>query len=209
MFGRGFKVGFLGKLHFEITAERLEKEFGIKTVNTFPSVAYKIPNKSDFTVIENPHDLPNDFKEIWEPMIKLEIIAPIFYLGNILQLKDKYRFSNIETKNFGGFQEAGEKILIVVKRPLAELISDFDSQLKSMTNGFASYSYKITEFEKADPAKLEILVAAKPVPGFIRIIPKYRIIEEDRQMAERLKNLLPRQQFAQAIQAVSCGKIIA
>lgn len=202
--GRGFKVGFLGKLHFEITAERLEKEFDIKTINSFPSVAYKIPSESGYTIIENPHDLPGDIKEIWEPIIRLEIITPIPYLGNILQLKDVYRWENIETKNLGG-----EKILVSAKMPLAELISDFDSQLKSISAGFASYSYELVDFEKADLVRLEIWVAGEPVPGLVRVILKKRAFHEGRKMVEKLKELLPRQQFTQALQAVCEGKIIA
>ena len=93
--GRGFKVGFLGKLHFEITAERLEKEFNIKVINSFPSVAYKIPQGENYKIIENPADLPDDIKEILEPMIKLEIITPNQYLGSILQLKEIFRMENI------------------------------------------------------------------------------------------------------------------
>jgi GTP-binding protein LepA len=179
-------------------------------------VAYKIPKpvrkeeKSQpsedqkYIIIENPHDLPNDIKEIWEPMIKLEIITPILYLGNILQLKDMYRWDNIETKNIGG-----EKILIIAKMPLAELISDFDSQLKSISTGFASYSYELMDFERADLTKLEILVAGEPVAGLVRVIPKKRSSHEGRKMVEKLKDLLPRQQFTQALQAVCEGKIIA
>lgn len=213
--GRGFKIGFLGKLHFEITAERLEREFSIKTVNSFPSVSYKVrtridtnmnTNRHEYITIENPKDLPDGFEEIWEPMIKLEIITPTSYLGNILQFKDIYRWEKIETKNL---DEKGEKILISAKMPLAELISDFDDRLKSISAGFASYSYEFIDFGKADLVKLEILVAYKPVPGLIRILPGKRIVSEGRRMTERLKTLLPQQQFSQAIQAVSDGRVIA
>ena len=201
--GRGFKVGFLGKLHFEITAERLEQEFGISTVNTFPSVAYKIKNM----IVENVENLPDDFSakggEIWEPMINVEIISPLKYLGNILQLKELFRMENIETQNLG------ERIIIKVKMPLAELISDFDDNLKSISEGFASFSYELGDYKKSDLEKLEFLAAGAKIPGLTRIVPKKTMEHTARKMVERLKEILPRQQFAQAVQARAGGRIVA
>jgi len=217
--GRGFKVGFLGKLHFEITAERLEKEFNIKTINSFPSVAYKIRDAQiyadftrtnadtakNFSIIDNPADLPNDVKEIWEPMINLEIIVPNQYLGNVLQLKEVFRMDNFSTDNLG----AEGRILITAKMPLAELVSDFDDRLKSVTEGFASFSYELTDYQKADLVKMEILVAGAPIAGLVRVVPKRRLEHEARKMTEKLKDVLPRQQFAQAVQAQAGGRIVA
>ncbi|PIY59628.1 elongation factor 4 [Candidatus Wolfebacteria bacterium CG_4_10_14_0_8_um_filter_37_11] len=199
--GRGFKVGFLGKLHFEITAERLEKEFDIKTINSFPSVAYKVNN----LIIDNPADLPDDIKEILEPMINLEIISPGGHLGDILQLKEIFRMENITTNNLG----AEGIILITAKMPLAELISDFDDRLKSVSEGFASFNYELANYQKAELEKMEILIANAPVAGLVRIVPKKRLEYEARKMVEKLKDVLPRQQFTQAIQAVAGGRIIA
>ncbi|KKQ22372.1 MAG: GTP-binding protein LepA [Candidatus Curtissbacteria bacterium GW2011_GWA1_40_24] len=199
--GRGFKMGFLGKLHFEITAERLEKEFNIKTVNTFPSVAYKLEKEGK--TIENPADLPDDLKEIWEPMISVEIITPIKYIGNILQLKENFRMKSMETKNLG------ERVFVSAEMPLAELISGFDDRLKSVSEGFASFSYEFSGYEKADLKKMEILVANSPVAGFTRVIFAGKIEREARKMVEKLKEILPHQQFNQAIQAMAGGRIIA
>lgn len=199
--GRGFKVGFLGKLHFEITAERLEKEFNIKTINSFPSVAYKIND----TVVDNPADIPADIKEIWEPMINLEIISPSGYFGAILRLKEIFRMENIMTSNLG----VEGRILITAKMPLAELISDFDDRLKSVSEGFASFSYELADYQKAELEKMEIWVAGTPVAGLVRVMPKKNLEYEARKMTEKLKNILPHQQFNQAIQAVAGGKIIA
>ncbi|MEK7658056.1 MAG: translation elongation factor 4 [Patescibacteria group bacterium] len=202
--GRGFKIGFLGKLHFEITAERLKKEFNINIINTFPSVAYKIIDKSrKETLIQNPADLSNEFDEILEPMINLEIIAPIQYLGNVLQLKENFRMQNLSTKNLG------ERILISAKMPLFELILDFDDRLKSVSEGFASFNYELADYQKADLKKMEILVVNEPVAGLTRIIPRQKLEREARKMTEKLKNILPRQQFTQAIQARADGRIIA
>ncbi len=199
--GRGFKVGFLGKLHFEITSERLEKEFSIKTINSFPSVAYKIGD----SIIDNPADIPDDIKDIWEPMINLEILTPGQYLGNILQLKEVFRMENIVANNLG----LEGRILITAKMPLAELISDFDDRLKSVSEGFASFNYELTDYQKADLVKMEILVANAPIAGLVRVVPKKRLEHEARKMVEKLKDILPRQQFNQAIQAVAGGRIVA
>ena len=201
--GRGFKVGFLGKLHFEITAERLEKEFGVRVINTFPSVAYKVKKNNDFKIIENPADLPDDFDEILEPMINIEIIAPTDYLGNIFQLKENFRMENFETKNLA------ERVLIAARMPLAELVSDFDDKLKSVSEGFASFNYELADYQKADLEKMRILAAGNPVAGLVRVIPKLKIEREARRMVEKLKDILPRQQFSQAIQAEVGNRIIA
>ncbi|MBI4993767.1 GTP-binding protein [Candidatus Wolfebacteria bacterium] len=203
--GRGFKVGFLGKLHFEITAERLEKEFNIKTINSFPSVAYKINEKGKDKIIETPSDLQDDIKDIWEPMIKLEIIAPNQYLGVILQLKETFRMENIETNSLG----SEGRILITAKMPLAELVSDFDDRLKSVSEGFASFNYELSDYQKAELEKMQILVANSPVAGLVRVVPRKKIEHESRKMVEKLKDILPRQQFVQAIQAMAGGRIVA
>ncbi|MEK7590489.1 MAG: translation elongation factor 4 [Patescibacteria group bacterium] len=222
--GRGFKGGFLGRLHFEITAERLAREFKITTVQSFPSVAYmvrqsspqvvrppvggspqvvRLPRDSEFKTITNPKDFPSDASEIKEPITKLEILAPSRYLGAILQLKSIFRFSEITTDNFG------EKIIITAKLPLADLILDLDDKLKSVSEGFASLNYEIVGYERTEVVKLEILVANQILPGLTRILPKKDIEREARFMVEKLKKLLPRQQFVQAIQAMVGGRIIA
>lgn len=201
--GRGFKGGFLGKLHFEITAERLEREFNMKTINSFPSVAYKIKKKNEWLIIENPKDLSGDLDEIQEPIVNLEIITPTIYMGGIFQLKEIFRISDIQAHN------QGDRTLITAKMPLAELISDFDDKLKSVSNGFASFSYELAEYRKSDLQKLEILVAGDLVAGLIRVFPRKSIEHEARKMVEKLKKVLPRQQFSQAIQAVVGSKIVA
>ncbi len=220
--GRGFKAGFLGKLHFEITSQRLEKEWGIRTVNSFPSVAYKIrkirtanacvkqeaadkkeETSPDFEIIENPEELPQEYAGIWEPMIELEILTPPDYLGNILKLKDVFRMSSVITQN------AGKKIILKTLMPLAELISDFDDKIKSATHGFASFSYQMADYQKADLARVDILVANDRVAGLSRVIPREFLEKESRKMVEKLKELLPQQQFPQAVQAVVNSRVIA
>ena len=215
--GRGFKGGFLGKLHFEIISQRLEKEFGIKTITSFPSVAYKIktkhvmktfhgiskPDEEGYSLILNPRDLPDEYEEILEPMIKVEIICPHRLLGPVLNLKELFRWGDVNTRMLA------DKIIIDTVMPLAELVSDFDDRLKSVSGGFASFSYEDYGFKKNDLVRLDITVADEMVPGLSRILPRKGIEYEARKMAELLKETLPRQQFPQAIQARTLGRIIA
>ncbi|MFA6136036.1 MAG: translation elongation factor 4 [Candidatus Paceibacterota bacterium] len=212
--GRGFKGGFLGKLHFEIISQRLEREFGIKTITSFPSVSYKIKTSSKhlahlkldedgFFIAYNPKDIPEEFEKILEPMIKVEIVSSQKILGTVLGLKDAFRWEYIET------QQLGEKVIIKTRMPLAELISDFDDQLKSVSGGFASFSYEEDGYQQGDLIRMDILVADEIVPGLSRILPKKDIEYPARKMVVRLKEVLPHQQFTQAIQAKVGGRIIA
>jgi GTP-binding protein LepA len=201
--GRGFKVGFLGKLHFEITAERLKREFGVETINTFPSVVYKVITKEEEKFITRPEELPNNYKEIWEPIIKINIITPPNYLNQIMSLCNKFRIREMKTKTIGNNLEISGLM------PLSELISDFDDQLKSVTSGFASFSYEFSNYERANIEKIDCFVAGQIIPGMSRFFPKENIEKEARKMAEKLKSLLPKQQFAQPIQIKMGGKIIA
>ncbi|PIT93063.1 MAG: elongation factor 4 [Candidatus Harrisonbacteria bacterium CG10_big_fil_rev_8_21_14_0_10_38_8] len=213
--GRGFKGGFLGRLHFEIITERIFREFDIEVVSSFPSVAYKVkprstkdlelePAENGFFWVKNPKDLPEEFLEILEPMTKIEILTPIEYLGAIMQLTEFFRLFEIVTKPMGV-----NKVIISAKLPLADLILDFDDKLKSVSAGFGSLSYEIVDYEKADVDSLEIMVAGQVMPGLIRILPRAEMEKEARKTLEKLKNLMPKQQFAQALQAKYKGKIIA
>mgnify|MGYP001101800418 CR=1 FL=1 len=201
--GRGFKVGFLGRLHFDITVERLKREFKIQTIQTFPSVVYKVETKKGVVFITDPEKLPQDFVKIFEPMAAIEIITPSCYLSSVLDLKKRFRIKDIQTTT------SGNNIKIIGLIPLAELINDFDDQLKSATQGFASFSYEFKDYQPAELIKVEFLVAGEKVPGLSRFLPKETFEKEARKMVEKLKKLLPRQQFAQAIQAKANGRIIA
>ncbi len=197
--GRGFKGGFLGRLHFEIAAERLAREFKIATVHSFPSVAYKVDGKT----ITNPKDFPNEYRQAEEPITKTEIVAPPEYLGSILQLREIFRFSGVTTET------RKNKVVVKANLPLADLIRDLDDRLKSVSQGFASFYYELVGYAPADVAKLEIRVAENTVAGLTRILPRKDIEREGRATCEKLKELLPKQQFIQAIQAVVGGRIIA
>ncbi len=215
--GRGFKGGFLGKLHFEIISQRLEKEFGVKTITSFPSVAYRVKlgerqkekyrhremTADGFLVVKNPKDLPDEYDAIYEPMIRVEIVSPKELLGPVLGLKELFRWQELTNELLG------DRMIIRTRMPLAELISDFDDRLKSVSGGFASFNYEEDGFEKADLSRVDILVADELVPGLSRILPRQSIEHEARQMTRRLKETLPHQQFPQAVQAKTFGRIIA
>ena len=201
--GRGFKIGFLGKLHFEVTAERLEGEFEIAVTQTFPSVSYQVETKKGWETIQNPKDWPQEVLSAKEPYTMIEILSPLQYVGQILELKNIFRISDITNETIGN------KIIIRARLPLSELIQDFDDRLKTVSHGYASLSYEIQGYETADLEKMDVLVAGHIVPGLTRILPKEDIEREARKTVEKLKNLLPQQQFTQAIQASAMGRIIA
>ncbi len=203
--GRGFKIGCLGRLHFEITTERLRREFKIGVINTFPSVRYlvKVREKKEMIPIVKPEELPQEYIEIQEPMIALDIIFPRKYLSSVLSLQKKFRFSKMHTETMG------ERTKFSAYMPLVELVSDFDDCVKSVSEGYASFSYELKEYALADIARVDLLVSGKPIPGLSRFLPRESLEREARRMVEKLKDLLPRQQYTQPIQASAYGKIIA
>jgi len=201
--GRGFKVGFLGRLHFEITAERLKREFDIETVHTFPSVMYRAKTAQGWEEIVNPADLPREYAEIWEPMVQIEVIMPQDQLSGFFRVQSAFRFQDVETETLPS------RVVIRALLPLAELVSDFDDQLKSATQGYASFTYEVADYQKSDIVGVDLLVAGDVLPGMSRFFHKSSYEREARKMTERLKKLLPRQQFPQAIQAQAQGRIIA
>lgn len=201
--GRGLKVGFLGQLHFDITASRLTREFNLSFLTSFPSIAYRVKDKTGERIIKEPHAFPNDPDQVWEPMINMEIVVPSTYLQAVLSLNQVFAFEVKEMHTLG------PNILLECVMPLAELVRDFDDQLKSASAGFASFSYELGEEREADSEKLEILVAEEVVPALTRIVSEKDVEREARHTVERLKDLLPKVQFAQAIQARVRGKIIA
>jgi len=201
--GRGLKIGFLGQLHFEIISSRLSQEFGIEFISSFPSVAYRVEEGTKEYIIKQPQDFPVKPDKVFQPMIKVEILSPAEYLSQVINLKKVFDLEVAEVQNLG------ENIIVLGKMPLSELIRDFDDQLKSVSQGFASFSYELISDEEAEMEKLEIIVAGDTVPALTRIVAKKDLEKEARKSAEKLKELLPKQQFTQAIQATSGGRIIA
>ena len=201
--GRGLKVGFLGKLHFEITATRLAREFNLDFLTSFPSIAYRVMERGKSRIVSDAHDFPENPDKVFQPMIKIELLTPSQYLNPVLNLQRVFDFTVEEVKNLG------EHVLLLGRMPLMELIRDFDDQLKSASAGFASFSYELAEEAESDVEKLEILVAGEVVPALTRVVFRKDIEREGRATVDRLKKLLPGQQFSQAIQARVRGRIIA
>ncbi|MFA5052443.1 MAG: translation elongation factor 4 [Parcubacteria group bacterium] len=201
--GRGFKAGFLGRLHFEIVTARLEREFGLKVVTSFPSVAYKLITRTGERVIESPKDFPEEYIKAEEPIVALKIMTPKEYLGRVMSLRDFFRMSEEETDSFE------DRIIISAKMPLAELVSDFDDKLKSVSLGYASFSYEFFGYAPASLTKLEVVLAGEEIPGLTRIVYKEDAPRIARKLAEDLKNLLPRALFVQSIQVKDSSRILA
>tara|TARA_Y100000590_G_scaffold165172_1_gene189192 strand:- start:296 stop:2098 length:1803 start_codon:yes stop_codon:yes gene_type:complete len=204
--GYGFRCGFLGLLHLEIIRDRFELEFNLELVTTAPSVVYKI-NMQDKTTIElhNPTAMPDPVKiiSIEEPWIKATIMVPDEYLGSVLELCISKR----------GIQQqlsyAGKRAILIYKLPLNEVVFDFYDRLKSISKGYASFDYEIVGYEINDLVKVSILINGEPVDALSLIVHRDRSQQRGRSLCERLKDLIPRQQFKVAIQAAIGGKIIA
>ena len=201
--GRGLKVGFLGQLHFEITSDRLIREYNLAFLTSFPSIAYRIRNEGREFVVKQPQDFPDHPEKVWEPFVDLEILTPQQYLSAVMNLQTTFDIEIAEVKNIG------DNLLIEAKMPLRELIRDFDDRLKSVSQGYASFTYELSEEREIEVEKLEIIVVGDVVPALTRIVPKKDLEREGRQTVERLKDLLPKEQFSQALQAKSQGRIVA
>ena len=205
--GRGFKCGFLGSLHLEITTERLKREFGLDLIISTPSSVYKIIDENGKVIlISSPGQWPDQskIKEVLEPWAKLEIMTPINFFGNILNLIKSLEGKFIKTKYFGK-----DKALLIYETPLREIIIDFYDKLKSQTQGFGSMDYKILDYRPADLVKLEILIAGRKEEIFSRIVSKKSVFSVGKKIVKKLKEVLPAQLFAVPLQAVVSGKIIA
>jgi len=183
--GAGFRVGFLGLLHADVVRERLEREFDLSLILTPPQVEY---------IQEN-----GIFKE---PYVKIMVITPETYLGAIISLLQNYRgrFVTMDNKN---------KIMLAYEMPMGELMSDFFDNLKSVSSGFASLDWQFLRYEKVDAAKLEVMINNDPVEEFSEIVVKEKAFDKARFITNRLKELIPRQQYEVKIQASYKGKIIA
>ena len=204
--GYGFRCGFLGLLHLEIIRDRFDLEFNLELVTTAPSVVYKI-NMNDGSVINlhNPTDMPDPVKieSIEEPWIKATIIVPDNFLGTVLELCTSKRGIQVN------LNYAGTRAMVEYKLPLNEVVFDFYDRLKSITKGYASFDYEIIGYEINNLVKVAIKINGDPVDALSLIVHRDRSQQRGRALCERLKDLIPRQQFKVAIQAAIGGKIIA
>ena len=205
--GRGFRCGFLGMLHLEIIAERLRREFRLDLVVTSPSISYIVTTKKGVRETYYSPSLFPDYSEIAvieEPWIDMIIITPNTYVSQLMPLLYDHEAEVGDTTTFGD-----DRTSIAVHMPLRELMRNFFDKIKSQTSGYASLSYEIAEFRKADVCKLELLVADEPVEAFSRVVSTRRVEEEAERSVERLANVLPRQQFETKIQGKALGRIIS
>ncbi len=189
-FGHGFKCGFLGLLHLEIVKERLEREYNLDLIVTQPQVLYKIHNISTKVEYE-------------EPWVNLEIITPAQYQGPIMELAQVKRGVYKDT------QYIGDLVLLKYDAPLSEIIVDFYDKLKSVSQGYASQNYEIIGWRPGDLEKLDVIIAQEKIEEFSRIVPKERAQIEAKNLAIKLKNVIPRQMFEVSIQVAQGGKILA
>ena len=205
--GFGFRVGFLGLLHMEVVKERLEREFGLSLIATSPSVEYHV-FKTDGTMekITSPQDLPEPARidHIEEPYLKAKVIVPPGYMGPVMQLVVDHRGT---TQDMVYLSEKSVELHFDI--PLAELILDFFDQLKSRTKGYASLDYEIGDYRTSDLVKLDILLAGEEVDALSFIVHRDKAYDLARGLCDKLKEIIPRQQFEVPIQGAIGNKIIS
>ena len=205
--GFGFRCGFLGMLHMEIVQERLEREYDLDLIVTAPSVVYRVTdNEGEVSEVDNPSLLPDpQFREkIEEPYIRLEAIAPEEYVGTLMELCQNRRGVFVDMKYF-----AQNRATLVYEMPLAEVVTDFFDQLKSRSRGYASMEYQLIEYRENDLVRLDLKVNGDPVDSLATIVHRDKAYNVGRGLAEKLKELIPRQQFKIPIQAAIGSRIIA
>jgi GTP-binding protein LepA len=205
--GFGFRCGFLGMLHLEVVQERIEREFDLSIVFTSPSVRYIVHLRNgEVLKIDNPLEYPDplrvEFAE--EPYIQANIITPTLYVGNIISLCMEKRgvqtgMNYLDTK----------RVELIYEMPLAEVLFEFYDRLKSISRGYASFDYHVINYKKTDLVRLDILVNGEPVDALSQLVFRENAQVRGRQVCERLKDEIPRQQFKIAIQAAIGGNIVS
>ena len=205
--GRGFRCGFLGLLHMEITMERLRREFASNVIATAPSVRFVVMGRGGTErIVQTPRELPDrgEISEIKEPWAHLTLLAPVEHVAAMLKVLGTTRAQVGDTRTLGT-----NRVALEAEVPMLDIIHTFADRIKSATEGFASYSWAALGVRPGDLAKLEILVAHAIQEAFSRIVPRSRADREARALVEKLKEVLPRELFAVAIQGAVDGKIVA
>ena len=205
--GFGFRCGFLGLLHMDIIKERLEREFKLSLIPTAPTVIYRVTkNNGDIVLVDNPAKLPDiqEIQRIEEPMIVASLITPEQYVGPLIALCQERR----------GFQKeityiTKDRVLLMYDLPLNEIVMDFYDKLKSLTKGYASLDYELSGYVESDLVKLDMLLNGEPVDALSLITHRDKAAIRGRQLAEKLKEVIPRQLYEVVIQAAIGAKIIA
>lgn len=205
--GFGFRVGFLGLLHFEVVQERLEREYNLDLVCTVPSVEYRaLMLDKSILLVDNPVQLPSagDLDYMEEPFVRSSIITPEEYIGSIMQLCIEARGTYINTEYLDG-----TRVNLHYELPLAEIIFDFYDRLKSISRGYASFDYEILDYRRSELTRLDILVNGEIVDALSVIVHKDKAYDWGRRVCDRLVDLIPRQMFEVAIQAAIGSRVIA
>lgn len=205
--GFGYRCGFLGLLHMEIVQERLEREFNLNLITTAPTVVYRI-TKHDGTVLmlENPSGMPDETQiaKMEEPYVKVTVHTPTDYIGGILKLCEDKRGIQLKMDYV-----TEKKVIIEYKLPMNEMVMDFYDRLKSITKGYASLEYEFLDFEEASLCKMDILINSEPVDALSLIVHRSKAQTRGRSLVEKMRELIPRQQYQVAIQAAIGSKIVA
>lgn len=205
--GFGYRCGFLGLLHMEIVQERLEREFNLNLITTAPTVVYRV-TQTDGTVsdLENPSQMPPEVKiaKMEEPYVKVTVHTPTDYIGQILKMCEDKRGHQIKMDYV-----TEKKVIIEYRIPLNEIVMDFYDRLKSISKGYASMEYELMGFEESDLVKMDILINGDPVDALSIVVHRSRAVNRGRALCEKMKELIPRQQFQVNIQAAIGAKIIA
>ncbi len=204
--GFGFRCGFLGLLHMEIVQERLEREFDQDLITTAPTVVYEVVTRDGTVVqVENPAKLPETTKtlEIREPIITITVFVPQDYLGNVITLCNQKRGNQVDMTYHG------RQVQLVYEMPMAEVVMDFFDKLKSVSRGYASLDYDFKEFRAADVVKLDILINGEKVDALSVIVHRANSVYRGRELASKMRSLIPRQMYDVAIQAAIGSNIIA
>jgi GTP-binding protein LepA len=203
--GFGFRCGFLGLLHMEIVQERLEREFDLDLIASSPSVRYEVVVAGDEVLeITNPSDLPEAFEEIREPIVRATLICPKEYVGAVMGLCHERRGASVGMEYI-----STRRVQLTYDLPLAEIITDFFDALKSRTRGYASFDYEFKGYEADDLVKVEVLVSGEPVDALSIIVHRDKAYTRGRALTEKLKELIPRQQFEVPVQATVGKRVIA
>ena len=204
--GFGFRCGFLGMLHMEIIQERLEREYDLDLITTAPTVVYEVvTNKGETLYISNPSNLPDvgSIDEMREPICEANILVPKDYVGNVISLCVEKRGIQKD------LQFIGSQVSLSYDLPMSEVVMDFFDRLKSVSRGFASLDYNFTRFEPASLVKLDILINGDRVDALAAIIHRDYAMQKGRNLADKMKELIPRQMFDVAIQAAVGGSVVA
>jgi GTP-binding protein LepA len=205
--GRGYRCGFLGMLHLEIITERLNREFDLQLIVTMPSITYKVQLRNgEEKIIYSPHLFPDDgnIVKVLEPWVNVKIITPSIYISSLMPFLYDHEGIIAGTDNFGDNRSS-----IDLEMPLRELMRNFFDDMKSITSGYSSISYEIGDYKEADVVRLDIIVADEPMAAFCRVVSRRKVADEAKAQVEKLKDIIPRQQFNFKIQGKALGRIIS